>query len=71
MRTKIRKYVEVYYDPDLRNWDAGIEAELKRRGLEHGKITVVARPKKINRSDLKALEAYQRETRENCGGSPN
>jgi hypothetical protein len=41
---KTRKYVEVFYDPDRCNWDAAIEQELKRRGLEHGQATVICRP---------------------------
>jgi len=65
LEMKTRKYVEVYYDRYRYNWDAVIEAELKRRGLERGAVTVIARPRKLNR------EAYRREAGGNCGDSPN
>ena len=55
LEMKKRKYVEVFYDHDLRNWDEVIDQELKRRGLEHAKITVIARPKETNRSDCKTV----------------
>jgi hypothetical protein len=38
--------LEVYYNSNLRNWDKAIEQELKRRGLRHGQVTVICRPKK-------------------------
>ena len=37
--------MEIFYDPDLRNWDAVTEQELKRRGLQHGQVTVICKPK--------------------------
>jgi len=51
MKIKPRKYVEVFYDPALRNWDAAIEAELKRRKLRHSQATVICRPLKRLKSD--------------------
>ena len=44
LKIKCRKYVEVHYDPALRNWEAAIEEELKRRGLQHGQVTVICKP---------------------------
>ena len=52
MRIKARKYVEILYDPDLRNWDAATKAELKRRGLEHSEVTVICKPLKHLKSGL-------------------
>jgi len=43
---RIKKYLEVEYDPNLKNWDAVTEQELKRRGLRHGQVTVICKPKK-------------------------
>jgi hypothetical protein len=50
LKRKLRKYVEVYYEPDLRNWDAVIKRELERRGLEYGQVTVIARPQ-VNKTE--------------------
>jgi hypothetical protein len=44
LKRKLRKYVEVFYEPDLRNWDAVIKRELERRELKRGQVTVIARP---------------------------
>ena len=41
---KTRKFVEVFYNPKLKNWGAVIETELKRLGLKRGKVTVICRP---------------------------
>jgi hypothetical protein len=41
---KTRKYVEVFYDPDRCNWDAVINQELKRLGLQDSQVTVICRP---------------------------
>ena len=46
MRTKKRKYLEIFYDANLKNWDEVINRELKRLGLERGSVTVIARPRK-------------------------
>jgi len=46
VKMKVRKYVSVYYDPDLKNWDEVIDQELKRLGLRHGQATVICRPSK-------------------------
>ena len=45
-KLKTRKYVEVLYDPDLQNWNEVIEQELRRRGIRHGQVTLIVRPKK-------------------------
>ena len=47
--------MEVHYDPDRCDWDMVIEAELKRRGLEHGKVTVIARPRKSKAYPVKGV----------------
>jgi hypothetical protein len=41
---KKRKFVEFYYDPGQSDWNVVIEAELKRRGLRRGRVTVICRP---------------------------
>ena len=53
IKMKTRKYVEVLYDPILKNWDAVTEQELKRRGLERGKVTVICRPYSGSKKDPK------------------
>ena len=40
----VRKFVDIFYDPTLKNWNTNIERELKRRVLDRGKVTVVCRP---------------------------
>ena len=52
MKVKARKFVEVSYNPDLRNWDKAIQQELRRRGLERGKVTVICRPFKRVKSEV-------------------
>jgi len=44
LKIKSRKYVEVFYDRDLKNWDKAIEQELKRLGIERRHVTVICRP---------------------------
>ena len=46
MKTKTRKFVEIFYNPDRRDCDAVIERELKRRGLRRGQVTVICKRKK-------------------------
>ena len=41
---KAKKFVEVFYNPDFRNWDKAIQQELRRRGLKHSQATVICRP---------------------------
>jgi len=50
-----RKYVEIFYDPDLKNWDEVIDRELKRLGLEHGKATVICWPRKSKAYPVKKI----------------
>ena len=45
MKTKRRKFVEIFYDPEKSNWDAVTEKELKRHGLRQGQVTVICKPK--------------------------
>lgn len=59
MKIKSRKYIEVFYDPGLKNWDEVIEAELKRCGLEHGAVTVICKP--LNGSMKKSSNSHTRE----------
>jgi hypothetical protein len=55
---KTRKFVDVYYNPDLKNWDEAINKELSRLGLRHGQVTVICRPLKHLKSGTPAVKHY-------------
>jgi hypothetical protein len=58
LKVKIRKFVEIFYDPERCNWHAVIEQELKQLGIERGKVTVICRPLNSDK-DLIAKQAAE------------